>query len=66
MNKSHPKSRFYVGKLLDSQERHIARVLQKAPPDKPKRDYRMTVAAVCIGVSVAGLIVSAILAVVWP
>lgn len=30
------------------------------------RDYRMTIAAVCIGFCLAGLVLGAVLALVWP
>ena len=33
---------------------------------KMPRDWRLTIAAVCIGVSLAGLVMGVVLALVWP
>ena len=46
--------------------RQAMRVLEPATPDKMPRDWRLTIAAVCIGVSLAGLVMGVVLALVWP
>lgn len=58
--------------------RHLVSVsmAQRVPVVRPRderyelppieRDWRLIVAAACIGVSIVGLVLGAILAVVWP